>query len=121
MLVLFVMALLSVLVFCVVVLSPVVLALLAATHVKEEDMSADKGIETVAPLQMVAVFALVMDGKGFTVTVITSGKPEQPAAIDCTVYTAVPAPAPVKVRFCAIVFPDPLEAPVTPDCVTVQV
>ena len=115
------MVLLNVLVLCKVVLSPVVFALLAAIHVKEEGRFAVNGILTVNPLQMVAVLALVIEGNGFTVTVITSGKPEHPAATDETVYTAVPAPAPVNVNACAIELPEPLDAPVTPVCTTVQV
>ena len=65
----FVIVLLKVDVDCEVVLSPVVLALLAAIHVKEEATLAVKGMLTVAALHIVAEFALVIVTAGFTDTV----------------------------------------------------
>ena len=65
----FVIVLLKVEVDCEVVLSPVVLALFAAIQVYEPARLLVKGILTVAPLQMVAEFALVIVTAGFTDTV----------------------------------------------------
>lgn len=73
----FVIVLLSVLVFCDVVLSPVVFALSAAIHVNAEATFAVNGILTVPPLQIVAVLALVIAGVGFTVTNTVCGVPGQ--------------------------------------------
>jgi len=62
--------LLKVAVFCVVKLSPVVFTLSVAIHVKVEPATFVVRIMfTVFPVQMVAVFALVITGVGFTVTV----------------------------------------------------
>ena len=69
-------------VLCAVVLSPVVLALLAATHVNVEATFAVKGMFTLAPLQMVAVDALVITGVGFTVTVTVCEAPAQLPALE---------------------------------------
>ncbi|CAM4452850.1 hypothetical protein FLTE109939_14575 [Flavobacterium terrigena] len=54
--------LLNVLDVCNVVLSPVTFALLVAIHVYVAGELAVKGIETVPPLQIVAVLALVITG-----------------------------------------------------------
>lgn len=59
-----------------VVLSPVVLVLSAAIHVKVEPTFDVNGMLTVLPLQMVAVEALVITGTGFTVTVAVAEVPE---------------------------------------------
>jgi hypothetical protein len=75
------MVLLSVLVLCDVVLSPVVLALFEAIHVNEEATSAVKGMLTVAPLHMVAELALVILGAGFIVTVAVIEEPGQLLAV----------------------------------------
>jgi hypothetical protein len=69
-------------VFCAAVLSPVVFALLAATQVNVEATFAVKGIFTLAPLQIVAVAALVIAGVGFTVTVIVCDVPAQAPALE---------------------------------------
>jgi hypothetical protein len=61
--------LLKVLVLCEVVLSPVVLALSPAIHVKVEATFDVRGILTVPPLHNVAELALVIVGVGLTVTV----------------------------------------------------
>jgi hypothetical protein len=68
--------------FCAVVLSPVVLALLAAIQLKLEATFAVNEIFSVFPLQMVAVFALVMDGVGSTVTLKVCDVPAQVPALD---------------------------------------
>jgi hypothetical protein len=68
--------LVKVLVDCMVVLSPVTLALVAAIHVKVEGISEVKGILTAPPLQMAAALVLVITGFGLTVTV-TELLPEQ--------------------------------------------
>lgn len=49
------------------------------------------GIDTVPPLQIVAVFGLVIVGGGFTVTVTVCGVPTQPSGVDVgvTVYITV--------------------------------
>ena len=53
---------------CAVILSPVVLGLFAATHVKVEDRLAVNGMLAVPPLQIVPLFALVILGGEFTTT-----------------------------------------------------
>ena len=63
------MVLLNVAVVCAVMLSPVVLLLLVASHVNVEGILVVKGILTNFPLQIVRVFTLVKEGNGFTVTV----------------------------------------------------
>jgi hypothetical protein len=85
--VLFVIVLLRVLVDCDVVLSPVVFALSDAIHVKDEATFAVRGMLTVPPLQMVAEFALVIAGVGFTVTVTVCAAPAQlpPVEVGVTV------------------------------------
>ena len=75
------MVLLSVLLLCDVVLSPLVFALFAAIHENDEATSAVNGILTVPPLQMLAVLALVISGTGFTVTVAVTGEPGQLFAV----------------------------------------
>jgi hypothetical protein len=67
--------LLSVPEVCKDVLSPVVLALFAAIHVNDDGIFAASVILTVPPEQIVAVFALVIVGVGFTVTVTVCGVP----------------------------------------------
>ena len=74
---------LKVLVDCKVVLSPVVLALLAAIQVKVEPATlVVKAIVTVFPVQIVAEPALVIVGVGLTVTVTVCAVPEQVPAVD---------------------------------------
>ncbi len=84
---LLVIASLIMLVDCVVMLSPVVLGLFAAIHVKLEATLLVKGILTVAPLHIVAVLALVIAGVGFTVTVTVCATPAQlpPVEVGVTV------------------------------------
>ena len=81
------MVLLKVAVACVVKLSPVVFTLSAASHVNVEAMLLVNGTLTVAPLQIVAVLALVIAGVGFTVTVTVCGVPAQlpPVEVGVTV------------------------------------
>jgi hypothetical protein len=83
------------------------LKVLAAVDVNE--------IFVVAPLQIVALLAVVTTGVGFTVTVIVYGDPGQPGvAVDVgvTIYCTVPAVALLGlVRVCAIVLPAPIDAP----------
>lgn len=76
------MVLLNVAVDCVVKLSPVVLALLAAIQVNVETTLAVNGMLTVPPLHMVAALELVMAGVGFTVTVTICGAPAQLPPVD---------------------------------------
>jgi hypothetical protein len=64
-----VMVLLIVLEDCAVVLSPVVFPLFAAIHEYVELMLLVNGMFNVPPLQIVALFELVIVGTGFTVTV----------------------------------------------------
>ena len=64
------------------ILSPVVFALFAAIQVKLEEIVAPKGMFTVLPLQIVALFELVIVGAGFTVTAIDCVAPMQPPAED---------------------------------------
>lgn len=73
--------LLSVLVVCVVTLSPVVFGLLVAIQVKVEPTLLVSGILTTCPLQMVALLTLVITGKGFTVTVAVTGLPTHVPAV----------------------------------------
>lgn len=80
--VLFVIASLKVPLVCVVVLSPVVLRLSAAIQVNVDGTLLVKGILTVLPLQIVAVFALVITGVGLTVTLTVCDMPAQLAAVD---------------------------------------
>jgi hypothetical protein len=77
-----VIVLLNVLVFCVVVLSPLVFALSVAIHVYVDATELVSGIVTVDPLHIVAVDALVIVGTGFTVTVTVCGVPGQLPAVD---------------------------------------
>ena len=51
------------------VLSPVILALSIADHTKLDETFAVKGILTAPLLQIEALFALVIEGLGLTVTV----------------------------------------------------
>ena|ERR1035437_7779038 len=97
-----------------VVLSPVVFTLSVAIHVKLDATLLVKGILTVAPLQIVAVLALVIAGFGFTVTVAIIAAPVQPFT-GVIVYVAVPGLAPIVVNVCVMFAPAPLDAPVTPD------
>jgi hypothetical protein len=79
--VLLVIASLRVEVVWFVVLSPEVLVLFAATHTNDEGTFAVKGILTVAPLQIVAVLALVTAGTGLTVTVTVCTGPTHPPVV----------------------------------------
>lgn len=63
---------------CIVVLSPVVFALSAATQVYVDGQLLVNAMDTVPPLQIVAVPGLVIVGGGFTVTVTVCGVPTQP-------------------------------------------
>lgn len=66
------MVLLNVLPDCVVKLSPVVFGLFVAIHENVDAVLPVNGMLTVPPLQMVAVAALVMVGRGFTITGIVA-------------------------------------------------
>ena len=57
---------------------------------------------------------------GLTVTVAMTAVPAHPPAVGVIVYVAVPAELPVADKVCAIEEPEPLEAPLVPDCDTVQ-
>ena len=107
------MVLLIVLVVCVVILSPDVFGLFVAIHVYVEATLLVNGIITVPPLQIVAVFALVIAGIGLTVTVAVIAVPLQPLAEGVIVYTAVPATVLVAFKVCEMVAPEPAEAPLT--------
>ena len=61
----------------------------------------------------------VTEGIGFTVTVTIIGVPLQ-VAVGVIVYTAVPGTFAVAVNVCAMVAPEPAEAPVTLVSTTVQ-
>jgi hypothetical protein len=74
--------LLSVLVVCVVVLSPLVFGLSVAIHVNVEGTLLVKGMLAVCPLQMVAEEALVMLGVGLTVTLTVCAVPAQLPPVD---------------------------------------
>ena len=52
--------------------------------------------------------------------VTSTGVPSHPFAVGVMEYVAVPGVDPVVVRFCAIEFPLPFDAPVTPDGETVH-
>jgi hypothetical protein len=106
--------LLSVAVFCVVKLSPVVFKLSVAIQVYVEPTLLVKGILTVFPVQIVAEAALVIVGVGLTVTETTIGAPVQTPAKGVIVYVAVPATAPVVVNVSEMVDPEEDVAPVTP-------
>ena len=67
---------------CEVVLSPVVLGLLEATHVNVEALLLVNAMLTESPLQIVALGGLDIDGEGFTVTVMSCGVPKQPSGLD---------------------------------------
>lgn len=72
-------------------LSPFVFALFAAIHVKAEETLAVSEILGELPLQIIAVFALVITGVGFTVTLTVCDTPGQlpPEEVGVTVYTTV--------------------------------
>jgi hypothetical protein len=76
------MASLIVFVFCAVVLSPVVFALLAAIQLKLEATFDVSEIFNVFPLQMVAEFVLVIAGVGFTVILTVCDVPGQLPPLD---------------------------------------
>lgn len=82
------------------------------------DVLAFREIFVLVLLQMLALFAVVTVGMGFTVTVIVYGAPPQVVdAVDVgvTMYCTVPADAlPGLIKVCAIVDPDPEPAPVMP-------
>ena len=78
-------------------------------------------IEVVAPEQIVCDDGVaVATGVGLTVIVTIMGAPGHPFAVGVTVYVAVPGVTPVAVKVCAMLDPLDAEAPVTPDCTTVQ-
>jgi hypothetical protein len=67
-----------------------------------------------APLQMIAVAGVIIAGKGFTVTVIVYGLPEQVPVVDVGVTRYSTDPAVVLlglVSVCAMVLPEPDVAP----------
>jgi hypothetical protein len=64
------------------VLSPVVLTLSAAIHVKDDATVATSGMLTAPPLQIEALEALVIAGRGLTVTVTVCDVPTQLLAVD---------------------------------------
>jgi hypothetical protein len=74
-----VIVLFKVLVDCVEVLSPVVLALSVALQVYVAGILLDNGIFTADPLQIVAVPELVIAGAGLTVATTLIGLPTHPA------------------------------------------
>ena len=80
--VLFVITSLRVVADCVLVLSPVVLALSVAIQLKVAAALLVNSMLTVPPLQMVAVVVLVIDGAGFTVTVMICDAPGQLPEVD---------------------------------------
>jgi hypothetical protein len=72
------------------VLSPVVLALFAASHAKVEGMEFVVREKFKAiPLQIEVEEALVIEGFGFTVTVTVLAAETQPEVVPVTVYTVV--------------------------------
>lgn len=80
-----------------------------------------KEILVVTPLQIVCDEGVAFTfGIGLTVTVVLTAVPEHPLAVGVMVYVAVPWLDPELVRIWAILLPLPAVAPVTPDCVTVQ-
>jgi hypothetical protein len=100
----------------VVVLSPVVFALSVALQMYVAAMSLVNGILTVAPLQIVVLPELVIEGAGFTVTVEVAGLVlVQPFAVAVIEYVAVPGDVVVALRYCTIVEPLEADAPVTAD------
>ena len=86
-----VIVLFNVAVVCGVRLSPVVFGLSTATQLYVDGTLLVKAIFTGAPLQIVAVPALVISGVGLTVTVTVCGVPGQlPVAdVGVTVYVTV--------------------------------
>jgi len=68
----------------------------------------------------VGVNVLLITGVGFTVTTTSVDVPEQLFAVGVIVYVAVPADVPVFVSVCAMLLPEPSEAPATPLCATVH-
>ena|ERR1035437_5548161 len=72
-------------------LSPVVFGLFAAIHENTEGMLLVNESVTASPLQIVAVFKLVIAGGGLTVTVTVCGVPGQEAimVVGVTVYITV--------------------------------
>ena len=83
--VLLVIVLLKVFVLCVVKLSPVVFTLSAAIHENATPATFDvNGIFTAAPVQIVAVAALVTIGVGLTVTVTVCVVPVHPLDVGVT-------------------------------------
>jgi len=62
----------------------------------------------------------ITSGSGFTVITTSVGVPEQPLAVGVIVYVAVPADVPEFVSVCAMLLPEPSEAPATPLCATVH-
>ena len=62
----------------------------------------------------------VATGVGFTVTVTVIGEPEHPFAEGVMEYTAVPATVPELVITCAMLEPEPADAPETPVSTTVH-
>ena len=72
-------------------LSPVILGLSEASHAYVAVAVLVNGILNVPPLQIVAVFAFVIAGTGFIVTVTVCAAPTQPPeeAVGVTVYVTV--------------------------------
>ena len=67
---------------CTVVLSPLVLALLAAIQVKVEALLLVNTMFNIPPLHIVELLGLVIVGSGFTVTVTNCEVPTHPLGID---------------------------------------
>lgn len=80
-----------------------------------------RAILVVCPEQIVCELGVaVATGIGFTVIITVIGVPTHPFAVGVIVYVAVPVVGPVQVSVCDMGVPEPLEAPVTPDWITVQ-
>jgi len=75
----------------------------------------------VFPEQIVCATGLgVTVGNGFTVIGMISVFPAHPPESEVTVYVAVPLTAPVAVSVCAMLLPEPAEAPLVPVWLTVH-
>lgn len=91
------------------------------TKVAPETLLVSVTVEVAPEQSDCALGVAVTVGMGLTVTVATIGAPAQVPTEGVIVYVTVPGVLPVAVKVCVMVEPEPAEAPLAPDCDTVQV
>jgi len=102
--------------------APVIPLLCVTVHAKAVPVSLDVNATLGAtPLHIVCDEGVaVISDIEFTIITTLVDVPEQPLAVGVIVYVAVPAVVPEFVSVCAMLLPEPSEAPATPLCATVH-